>query len=191
MSPAQARQPLLLGVLSSNWALFWVKASTSHRHGKLHRLTTPRHQLTRLSPSSNGLLNIHDLRKPSETCSSVVVHPDGIASASFQAHSGIMSTISPLQPSSSGVNIELGLYRSTTSRTTCVSTDTLPFDLMPTGEEGSRRTSKPYTVIHNLRPYLGVGYGSRIYLRGAGVGTGEDTDSGSYSFLRSQAKYRS
>jgi hypothetical protein len=118
-----------------------------------------------------------------------VVHSGGIASASFQAHSGIMSTISPLQPSSSGVNIALGLYRSTTDGTSCVSTDTLSFDSIPPGE--GNRGYKPYTVMHNLRPYLGVGYGNRVYLRGAGVGTGEDTDSGSYSFLRSQARYRS
>lgn len=149
------------------------------------------HQLTRLSLSSNRLLNIHDLRKPSETCSSVLVHADGIASASFQAHSGIMSTISPLQPSSSGASVALGLYRSTTRGTSCVSTDTLSFDSIPPGEGAFTRGYKPYTVIHNLRPYLGVGCGNRVYLRGAGVGSGEDTDSGSYSFLRSQGRYRS
>jgi len=45
----------------------------------------------------------------------------------------------------------------------------------------------PYTVMHNLRPFLGVGYGTQCVLRGSGVGKGDDTDSGSYSFLRKQA----
>ena len=45
----------------------------------------------------------------------------------------------------------------------------------------------PCTVMHNLRPFLGVGYGTEWVLRGSGVGKGDDTDSGSYSFLRRQA----
>jgi regulator-associated protein of mTOR len=46
----------------------------------------------------------------------------------------------------------------------------------------------PCTVMHNLRPFLGVGYGTEWVLRGSGVGKGDDTDSGSYSFLQRQAR---
>ena len=48
---------------------------------------------------------------------------------------------------------------------------------------------RPYTVMHPLRPFLGIGFGETCYLRGCGVGKGDDTDSGSYTFLREQAKY--
>lgn len=59
----------------------------------------------------------------------------------------------------------------------------------PQADDVASRRFKPYTVVHQLRPFLAIGYGRTCFLRGAGVGKGEDTDSGSYSFLRAQAKF--
>lgn len=137
------------------------------------------------------MINIHDLRSLSQPTSSILVQPNGIASASFQAHSGLMSTVSNLNTSSefsAHPRANFGLYRSTLSMMTSVTEETVTF-----GEQDSKSESlkgaKPYTVVHALRPFLGIGYGTESYLRGAGVGKGDDTDSGSYSFLRAQTAF--
>ena len=158
--------------------------------------------------STNGVLNIHDLRNLVQPTSSILAHRSGIASASFQAHSGLMSTISNLDPapipskpalptdldlshlslSPSRPRVNFGLHRSSTSMLDRVTEETVYFyeQSFDVGQKGF----KPFTVMHNLRPFLGIGYGRSCFLRGSGVGKGDDTDSGSYSFLTAQSQRR-
>jgi len=148
--------------------------------------------------SANGLINIHDIRHLNEPAASLLVHPSGISSASFQAHSGLMSAVSVLNPaltpSSTATPTDPGrpranwsIHRSAVSRPTLVTEETTTFS--PQSEDVGQRGFKPYTSVHPLRPFLAVGYGRTCFLRGSGVGKGEDTDSGSYSFLKAQAKF--
>ncbi|ORY31945.1 raptor N-terminal caspase like domain-domain-containing protein [Naematelia encephala] len=138
---------------------------------------------------SNGILNVHDLRNLSEPTSSILIHPTGISSASFQAHSGLMSTISTILPNSNGAgpSANWGIYRSNLSLVSAVTEETIDFG--PQEDDVKLQDFKPYTVVHPLRPFLGIGYGRTCFLRSCGVGSGDDTDSGSYSFLRAQARF--
>ncbi|KAK8864455.1 hypothetical protein IAR55_001704 [Kwoniella newhampshirensis] len=191
------------------------------------------------SACSNGIVNVFDLRHLNTPTSSLLVHPDGIASASFQAHSGLMSTISNVclpsskrknslcpdspsklssalshlrllhKPKSESENhtrslrpqpdsdfdkivtspeTNFALHRSTLGSLTSVTEETIHFP--PQEPDVNQRDFRPYTAFHPLRPFLGIGYGRNCYLRGCGVGKGDDTDSGSYSFLRAHAKFR-
>ncbi|WWD17245.1 hypothetical protein CI109_101683 [Kwoniella shandongensis] len=215
------------------------------------------------SACSNGVLNVFDLRHLTLPTSSTLVQQNGIASASFQPHSGLMSTVSNLSlPSSmpyplttnsdnAGRQVEKGdksppaspsklsnalshlhlkpktrtrtrskskpkskptsptrisdtsrsespsakfaLFRSTLGSLTPVTEETISFssqttDADMTNGNGGDGPFKPYTTIHPLRPFLGVGYGRECHLIGCGVGQGDDTDSGSWSWLKSQAK---
>lgn len=154
------------------------------------------------------MINIHDLRNLKTPVSSILAHPSGISSASFQAHSGLMSTTSNLNPSAthqmstdpfltegiSGLSmgsgrptVNFGLYRSTDSSISLVTADHISFDVQ--SPDVAERGFRPYTVVHSLRPFVGIGYGRTCYLRGSGIGRGDDTDSGSYSFLSAQAKF--
>ncbi|EIW67838.1 hypothetical protein TREMEDRAFT_32602 [Tremella mesenterica DSM 1558] len=151
----------------------------------------------------NGMINIHDLRMLTSPTSSILAHADGMAWASYQAHSGLMSTISSLNPPSGSSNlhshshshgehsgrprVNWGLYRSTLSNLSTVTEDVITFANQQSDVLAQNQV--PYTVIHPLRPFLGIGYGRSCLLRGSGVGKGEDTDSGSYSFLKAQARF--
>jgi hypothetical protein len=134
------------------------------------------------------MINIHDLRKLSEPIVTVHAQPHGIASASFQAHSGLMSTLSYLHPSPTGgkPRSTFGMYRIISNMTT-VTVDDIEFDVPPTNVVTDRWG--PYAVMHPLRPWVGLGFGSTCRLRASGVGQGDDTDSGSYSFLKSQEQF--
>jgi regulator-associated protein of mTOR len=143
---------------------------------------------------ANGMINIHDLRNLKEPIVSVLAQPGGIASASFQAHSGLMSTCSYLNPpsrrggtafASLKPRVTFGMYRATNFLAP-VTIEDIVFD--PPPRHVLNQGWQPYTVMHPLRPWLGIGYGKSCHLRGSGVGEGDDTDSGSYSFLQSQAK---
>ncbi|KAE8537916.1 hypothetical protein D1P53_005977 [Cryptococcus gattii VGV] len=196
----------------------------------------------------NGLINVHDIRNLSQPAASVLAHPNGIASASFQPHSGLMSTVSVLNkpPRNSPTETVIGLkpdyshspaqsklfsalshlhirsrsnlssktrlpyivndnvtlhrevasIRTSTSwslhRTslgTCnpVTFESISFDSQPTALMA--QDFRPYTVMHPLRLFVGIGFGKTCYLRGCGVGKGDETDRGSYAILREQAKY--
>nr|ODN88217.1 dRaptor [Cryptococcus depauperatus CBS 7841] len=188
----------------------------------------------------NGLIHVHDIRNLDEPASSVFAHPRGISSASFQPHSGLMSSVSVLNGHSPSRNQDLqddqlvppwptttqhsrlsktlSHLRSPSSLKMASPDLKLVFDIAPqifTANWSLHRTSmascipvteetiefglqnpldwerdyRPYTVMHPLRPFLGVGYGKCCHLRGCGIGKGDDTDSGSYSFLKEQAKY--
>lgn len=134
------------------------------------------------------MINVHDLRNLSEPLNTVHAQPHGIASASFQAHSGLMSTLSYLHPSRQGVKptCTFGMYRIISSMTT-VTEDEVVFDTPPSNVVSDRWA--PYAVMHPLRPWVGLGYGSTCHLRGSGVGQGDDTDSGSWAFLKSQEQF--
>ena len=111
-----------------------------------------------------------------------------------------MSTTARLElPALEGtVDVNWGLYRSTRSILSTVTENTFaledPFPaLAPDADLSDRQQWRdrmssfaPYTVMHNLRPFLGVGYGTESVLRGVGRGRGDDAESGSYTFLRSQ-----
>lgn len=128
----------------------------------------------------------YDLRNTKMPKSTSLVHPEGIASASFQAHSGLMSTVGKLASSSylsTSVNVSWGIHRCSLGRLSTVSTETFRLDLPVSIGSGH---PIPYTTMHPLRPFLGVGYGNQCVLRGSGVGKGDDTDSGSFSFLSKQ-----
>jgi regulator-associated protein of mTOR len=143
---------------------------------------------------ANGMINIHDLRNLKEPIVSVLAQPGGIASASFQAHSGLMSTCSYLNPpsrrsasafTSLRPRVTFGMYRATNVLAP-VTIEDVHFD--PPPRHVVKLGWQPFTVMHPLRPWLGIGYGKNCHLRGSGVGEGEDTDSGSYSFLQSQGQ---
>ncbi|ODO09834.1 hypothetical protein I350_02053 [Cryptococcus amylolentus CBS 6273] len=187
----------------------------------------------------NGMLSVHDIRNLSQPAASVLAHPEGISSASFQPHSGLMSTISILdvsqehgspvkhdpeivkqKPLSQKFQLATALSHLSVRPKSSSSTQTLP-SVQPTSLVSTtanwslHRTAlgscepvtsetmafpvqspdvqaqnyRPYTVMHPLRPFLGIGYGRKCHLRGCGVGEGDCTDSGSYTFLKSQAKY--
>lgn len=142
--------------------------------------------LSHLTPAAdtdsfNGLFNIQDLRFLQTPVASVLAQPGGMTCASFQSHAGLMSTTS-----ASTDEVGWRLYRSSGSSITSVADDLFHF---PTDRLAAQHRCRPYTVMHPLRPFLSIGYGKESTLRGAGVGSGDDTDSGSYSFLRSQAKF--
>jgi hypothetical protein len=111
-----------------------------------------------------------------------------------------MSTISKLNPKPTTLDfssLSVGdtkpyanftLHRSTLSMLSTVSEDKIIFESQ--AEDVVAGKFNPYTFIHPLRPFLSVGYGRTCYLRGSGKGEGDDTDSGSYSFLRAQSKFR-
>ncbi|KAK4689091.1 regulatory associated protein of mTOR, partial [Tremellales sp. Uapishka_1] len=155
------------------------------------------------SACANGMLNIHDLRQLSQPVAFKLAHPEGMSSASFQAHSGLMSTISNLNPKardrSSPLDISphsldettpranFGIFRSTVEELVTVTEDQILFG--PQQMDVLEKKFKPYTAMHPLRPFTAIGYGRTSFLRGAGVGKGDNTDSGSYSFLRDQAKF--
>nr|XP_018262917.1 uncharacterized protein I303_04406 [Kwoniella dejecticola CBS 10117]OBR85075.1 hypothetical protein I303_04406 [Kwoniella dejecticola CBS 10117] len=175
------------------------------------------------SACANGIINTYDLRNLSQPSNSVLSHDNGISYASFQAHSGLLSTISNLSGSGPGSGLGSGvplpqddivtqaslssesgkgqqppnanistsasanfsLYRTSLGSISTVNSQTIHFD-----QDDNLRKSKyhePYTTIHPLRPFLSVGYGTKCHLIGSGIGQGDDTDSGSYSFLRAQA----
>lgn len=73
------------------------------------------------------------------------------------------------------------------SEMTEVTVEDIKFDIPPTKVIDQRWG--PYAVMHPLRPWVGLGFGSTCRLRAAGVGNGDNTDSGSYPFLKSQEKY--
>ena len=104
-----------------------------------------------------------------------------------------MSTVSHLLTSTTSTldaaipRANFGLHRSASSLLSVVTEESISF--APQAPDVGAHGFKPYTVVHPLRPFLGIGYGRTCFLRGAGVGKGDDTDSGSYSFLRAQAKY--
>lgn len=137
------------------------------------------------------MINIHDLRRLDSPTSSVVAQPGGICKANFQAHSGLMSTVGNLEYILQGGQalpaVNWSLHRSTLSTVTRVTQETIHFPKQ--APDVAERDIKPYTVLHPLRPFLGVGYGRNCHLRGSGVGEGDTTDSGSYSFLQAQAKH--
>ena len=144
--------------------------------------------------SSNGLVNIHDIRNLSAPTSSILAHPSGLSRASFQAHAGLMSTVSHLDLNANSADevaatpcANFGIHRSTLSTLSAVTEESITFARQ--APDVDAHSFKPYTVVHPLRPFLGIGYGRSCFLKGAGVGKGDDTDSGSYSFLRAQAKY--
>ncbi|WVQ80742.1 hypothetical protein IAT38_002847 [Cryptococcus sp. DSM 104549] len=207
---------------------------------------------------ANGLINVHDLRRLSQPASCLLAHPSGIASASFQPHSGLMSTMSvlnrppplastrPAASQNTDVEVQVPAHKTQSKIASALSHLSLRKPPSPTFSSASTNTSnppspnasprltsviptpprpsptaswalhraalgslsevttelinfgpqvrdveagdfRPYTVMHPLRPFLGMGYGRTCYLRGCGVGKGDDTDSGSYSFLRAQA----
>jgi regulator-associated protein of mTOR len=138
------------------------------------------------------MLNIFDLRKLETPTASVLAHPSGTSSATFQAHSGLMATLSrllrPDAPNAPSSNF--AVYRSTTSTLDLVTAEIVAFaPFEPSADDVRAELYKPYAVFHPLRPFMGIGYGRNCLLRGSGVGKGDDTDSGSYSFLRAQAKW--
>ncbi|OCF40386.1 hypothetical protein I317_05821 [Kwoniella heveanensis CBS 569] len=167
------------------------------------------------SACANGLINTYDLRKLSEPISSVLAHQDGIAAASFQGHSGLLSTVSNLErenvfstaaePQSGSLGqagfpsrirtqpvvVDWAIHRSALGQLSEVTKEQITFpnhSPSPSPEEDTDSVIfNPYTVFHPLRPFVSIGHGNTCYLRGCGVGEGDDTDSGSYSFLRSQA----
>jgi regulator-associated protein of mTOR len=149
-----------------------------------------------LTNRANGMINIHDLRNLKQPVVSVFAQPGGIASASYQAHSGLMSTCSYLNPPRPGrrvpnslaslrPRVTFGMFRATTVLAP-VTIEDIVFD--PPPSHVVNQSWAPYTVMHPLRPWLGIGYGKNCHLRGSGVGEGDDTDSGSYSFLQSQGQ---
>ena len=73
------------------------------------------------------------------------------------------------------------------SELSSVTEDVVSFDRQ--SDDVIKLKQTPYTVIHPLRPFLGIGYGRTCILRGAGVGKGDDTDSGSYSFMKAQSRF--
>lgn len=147
------------------------------------------------------MLNIHDLRNLSMPTSSILSQPGGMAWASYQAHSGLMATVSTLNPAPLGKDVNshshaqhgsrprvnFGLYRSTLSSLSSVTEDVVTFDRQQ--DDVVKLGQAPYAIIHPLRPFVGIGYGRSCLLRGSGVGKGDDTDSGSYSFLKAQARF--
>ncbi|OWZ61241.1 hypothetical protein AYX15_06537 [Cryptococcus neoformans] len=165
---------------------------------------------------------VHDIRNLSQSADSVLAHPDGIASASFQPHSGLMSTVSvlnkPLLNPSTGTvidgtppcsryssqsklstafshfhirsrsnssskthpsctmndNVTLhqeaasirssahwSLHRTSLGSCTSVTVESISFDSQPTDVMMSQ-DFKPYTVMHPLRPFLGIGFGKML-----------------------------
>ena len=143
--------------------------------------------------STNGLINAHDLRNLSFPASSILAHPNGIAKASFQAHSGLMSAVSHLngqrfsQDNGGEQSVNWTIHRSNLSSLSLVTQDKITF--APQESDVLEKSFKPFTILHPLRPFLALGYGRMTYLRGAGVGRGDHEDSGSYQFLTDQAKY--
>ena len=137
------------------------------------------------------------MRKTSIASASDLVHPSGTSSASFQAHSGLMSTTATLSQLTiaGAAHVDWSICRSNLSSLESVSRERFTLDNpFPTSFRNGPdlvshrlRPFAPYTIMHNLRPFLGVGYGSECVLRGVGVGKGDDTDSGSYSFLQRHA----
>ncbi|WVQ99448.1 hypothetical protein IAU59_006583 [Kwoniella sp. CBS 9459] len=181
------------------------------------------------SACANGTVNTYDLRKLSEPISSILAHQDGIAAASFQGHSGLLSTISnsnltganssegrPTALStttvSPSVTVEWAIHRSVLGQLGEITKESITFPPSSNSTSSSSAPSddnqdteaqtpghihefsdqnidfEPYTVFHPLRPFVSIGLANTCYLRGCGVGQGDDTDSGSYSFLRSQAE---
>ncbi|WVW83973.1 hypothetical protein I302_105996 [Kwoniella bestiolae CBS 10118] len=156
------------------------------------------------SACANGMINTYDLRALSSPIQSILSHPNGISYASFQAHSGLLSTISNLHPPAINPNSEIvtdlsnltlssgrpsatfSLHRTSLGSLTSVTSELISFGAQ-SPETLNSKYYRPYTVIHPLRPFLGIGFGHTYSLRGCGVGKGDDTDSGSYSFIRAQA----
>lgn len=144
--------------------------------------------MTLLMISVNGLINIHDIRHSAKPAASRLVQPKGISAATFQSHSGLMSTMGPVTSTASGtLGANWGLYRSTLDSVTLVTAEVVNF--RPQQEDVTGTAFRPYTMFHPLRPFLSIGYGRNCHLRGSGVGEGDDCDSGSYPFLQAQAKY--
>lgn len=85
------------------------------------------------------------------------------------------------------ISTDWSLHR--TSLGTCdpVTFESISFDSQPTALNA--QDFRPYTVMHPLRLFVGIGFGKTCYLRGCGAGKGDETDSGSYAILREQAKY--
>ncbi|WVQ72494.1 hypothetical protein IAR50_002049 [Cryptococcus sp. DSM 104548] len=188
----------------------------------------------------NGVLSVHDIRSLPQPTASVLAHPEGLSTASFQPHSGLMSTISILdrsleyglpvdfpeavkqkplpqqsrlasalshlsvrpklssftpnspipssQPTLSGnPTANWALYRTALGSCESVTSERIPFPVQSLDVQA--QDYRPYTVMHPLRPFLGIGYGRNCLLRGCGVGEGDCTDSGSYTFLKSQANF--
>ncbi|WWC89265.1 uncharacterized protein L201_004186 [Kwoniella dendrophila CBS 6074] len=142
------------------------------------------------SACSNGLMNTFDLRQLSKPINSIISHENGISSASFQPHSGLMSTISKNTTTNQSIpNANFSLYRTTQGEITLVTSDHIQFPQGQFDHTTINERFKPYTIIHPLRPFLSLGFGKKWFLRGCGIGKGDNTDSGSYTFLKSQAKY--
>ncbi|KAL7421958.1 hypothetical protein Q5752_003730 [Cryptotrichosporon argae] len=135
--------------------------------------------------NANGIVSIHDLRRLSSPVSSVLAQPAGIASANFQAHSGLLTTTSPVRlgPDPS---VEWALYRSFAAQLALVSREAVGFGAQ--ADDVARRGLGPYNVFHQLRPFLAIGYGRTCILRASGKGKGADTDSGSHIFLEQQER---
>ncbi|WVF71506.1 hypothetical protein IAT40_006312 [Kwoniella sp. CBS 6097] len=111
------------------------------------------------SACANGIINTHDLRKLSEPVSSILAHKDGIAAASFQGHSGLLSTVSNLNtnsiplPSGQGpshrdraveVEVEWAIHRSALGQLGQVTKETITFPSSagsPTSTSTSASTS--------------------------------------------------
>jgi regulator-associated protein of mTOR len=138
--------------------------------------------------SKNGLINIHDIRHLTKPAASRLVQPKGLIGASFQSHSGLMSTTGPVTSRGGIPSANWGMYRSTLGNITLVTEEDITFRPQQEDVTGNRLIT-PYTRFHPLRPFLAIGYGRNCHLRGSGVGVGDDCDSGSYPFLQAQAKY--
>jgi regulator-associated protein of mTOR len=148
------------------------------------------HLLPKLIASADGYLRVFDWRNPTSPFATRMVHPRGITAASFQAVSGLMSTTSHTIPHSQPNShlLPWAIHRST-SILEEVSTEIYKLDnVFPSGPEHQAQAKRafPFTVIHGLRPFLGVGFGTQSCLRGVGIGKGDDSESGSYAFLKKQ-----
>ncbi|WWC94207.1 hypothetical protein V866_001047 [Kwoniella sp. B9012] len=172
-------------------------SSSDLDHGRMTREAESRKAINKIgvvlgesknisSACANGMVNTYDLRTLSSPVESILSHPNGISYASFQAHSGLSSTISNLHPTTHGIpSADFALHRTTQGHLSPVTAETISFGNQPS--ETLSGYFKPYTVIHPLRPFLGIGFGHTYYLRGCGVGKGDDTDSGSFTFIKAQA----
>ncbi|WVR07100.1 hypothetical protein IAU60_004139 [Kwoniella sp. DSM 27419] len=122
---------------------------------------------------ANGWANITDLRQVCRPFSSALVQPSGISTASFQSHSGLLSTLSPLRGMRtnasliSGRDVDFALVRTSPAGLNITSSDVIHFHSQ--ADDVGRAGYQPFTAFHPLQPFLAIGYGRNCYLRGSGV----------------------
>ncbi|WWC70047.1 uncharacterized protein I206_103991 [Kwoniella pini CBS 10737] len=149
------------------------------------------------SACSNGIINTYDLRNLKNPINSKLSKNsnrigNGISSASFQSHSGLLSIISNFSSSNSKNNnnnneINFSLYRTSLGSINLINSEIIQFENKKNKNPIlNNKYFKPYTVFHPLRPFLSIGFKDKCNLIGSGIGKGDDTDSGSYTFLKSQ-----